>query len=1075
MNSKYNSPGFHVKAPTFGVEPVLGPLNESPMQGFNFSKEQYGYQHHGHGDMIGMGIQQQHQFQINTSFNGQQPNHEQSLHPYQDNAHSVASCLHGDRHMGFNSSNAGHQHVFEPGFGPLSEGQGRECIPQQQQRIATMPEFQPHGHPNGNHAVPAPCLPLDQSPNRAASFHGLPSSSPETHRLEHYRLFPQGRMGPGSEYCFPCDPLPGNFDMSGFSAPDSAAEQKLSHCEMGNQVVGGNFPTFNHNSSRASMVSNSKDDQQLPQQNAYSDRFGNRGKTCGVMEPGVISRHHFMLQQRPGSIPRQNPGSPALPRLYHAPDYGSGNPDMQNGGVMIHSQHGHLDHPAHKLNNHSMPPYGDHMFGVPPLTHQHAHPQQHFGSVPYLNAAKRPRFDLPNGRVGESCSPLNSSLHNRPSLENHLSPSGYPAPVGEFSAHVTDGFPTGPPLLNTGPHQPQHALQRQQNAAMMIKQMASRNQQQRMKQPDFQQLTHHGDIAANGMVHRGPVSNGCQSGFEKKHGFHGNFDTQSPHLPQENSWFPEANQQCREASIHSVEHSQNGHSIIFRPGISPMDLQKPAGVSQEGFVKSLNSPGVHAQFDNVGNPLQIQPPGDGPMPPNAPVDRRVPDFNGAPMRRQHNFPPRGPSQQGAPQSNPAGFSTSPENYPPHPEFLSSQHLSVNKLGALSLGTLNKASTKDSVFGQSCLAALSTACQNMIASLGAPNLNVTFNKRSQNEAKRKPGQVEQQDVNSSGGGGPGGPGAEYIQSNASQNSQTSCSGNSNNTSAGQGGMSQMAKGEVSTLSPNNNNNNNNNSNNNMDSGNEGKTATGGGRGRGKRRRDSGHISPGNFSPSCSSHPVVSPSQQGCASVEGSNKTPDRSLLSPSFGKPDLTTSIDSGIQSVGKSDGVSPCVDYLDEASPNYSSEDARNSRSNAKCKSDNRAGYSDASCVEHVCTPLTSSGQDEVHPLEILQAQIQLQRQQFSISEDQPLGGRSSKKADFQAGQNGECALANHSPDAGKSSMNTIDLDSLLTEQHATWYAPGNKTLIEEPGNDKCMAFWDRARGQNDNKEGKLNRLAVRA
>ena len=54
--------------------------------------------------------------------------------------------------------------------------------------------------------------------------------------------------------------------------------------------------------------------------------------------------------------------------------------------------------------------------------------------------------------------------------------------------------------------------------------------------------------------------------------------------------------------------------------------------------------------------------------------------------------------------------------------------------------------------------------------------------------------------------------------------------------------------------------------------------------------------------------------------------------------------------------------------------------------------------MEQVRTPSSTSGQDEIHPLEILQAQIQLQRQQFSISEDQPLavkngGGKKTETA----------------------------------------------------------------------------------
>ncbi len=145
MNSNYNSAGFHMKGPSVAVEPMMGPLNESPMQGLNFvsNRDQYGFQTHGHGDMLAMGVQPQHQLHMQGPFNHQPPNHDQHSHLYQD---SVPSCLHGDRHMGFNNNNAGHPHMFEGGFGQqLAEAQSRECITQQQQqRMAAMPEFQPH-------------------------------------------------------------------------------------------------------------------------------------------------------------------------------------------------------------------------------------------------------------------------------------------------------------------------------------------------------------------------------------------------------------------------------------------------------------------------------------------------------------------------------------------------------------------------------------------------------------------------------------------------------------------------------------------------------------------------------------------------------------------------------------------------------------------------------------------------------------------------------------------------------------------------------------------------------------------
>ncbi len=247
--------------------------------------------------------------------------------------------------------------------------------------------------------------------------------------------------------------------------------------------------------------------------------------------------------------------------------------------------------------------------------------------------------------------------------------------MGDFASHVTMGFHQAP-TLELRPAAAAASAAAAAERGDDDQTMASRSQQQRMRQTDLQQLSLHGDVTSNGMVCRGPLGNVSQSNFEKKHNFHGNFD--SPHLPQENSWFPEPQQHCRETNTHALEQAENGHNIIFRQGVTSMDMQ------------SLNSPGVHHPFENnVSNPLQMQSPDESNMQSGAPTDRRPAEFGGMAMRRQHSFPPGGPSQQGAPQSNPPGFSSSPGNYPAHPEYLSSQHLSVNKLGALSWGIWTK--------------------------------------------------------------------------------------------------------------------------------------------------------------------------------------------------------------------------------------------------------------------------------------------------------------------------------------------------------------------------------------------------
>lgn len=111
-----------MKAPSVGVEPVLGPLNEPPMQGLGFTsgREQYGFQPHSHGDMLNIGLQQQQQLHMPLPFSNQQLNPDQPSHPYQD---GVTSCLHGDRHIGFSGSNTGHQHMFETEFNHFTEAQ----------------------------------------------------------------------------------------------------------------------------------------------------------------------------------------------------------------------------------------------------------------------------------------------------------------------------------------------------------------------------------------------------------------------------------------------------------------------------------------------------------------------------------------------------------------------------------------------------------------------------------------------------------------------------------------------------------------------------------------------------------------------------------------------------------------------------------------------------------------------------------------------------------------------------------------------------------------------------------------
>ncbi|KAJ8415508.1 hypothetical protein AAFF_G00424880 [Aldrovandia affinis] len=722
MSSHYKSPGFHSGGPPGAVEPGMGPLNEPPMLGLsmNMNGEQYSFHPRGHSDMHAAGLQQQQQQQqppqqppMHGFFSNQQPHHGHPHghhpHPHQHHPHfggggggggfggpdPGASCLHGGRLMGYSGNGMGPQQGFGEGFDPLAEGQAGDGFAQQQQqqqqRSGNMPDFQHHGPPSGSHAVPAPCLPLDQSPNRAASFHGLPSSSSsETHGLEPRRMPPPSSVE-GLDYNYPSEPPAGHFDVPVFSPSES--ESQLPHYGAGRPVTGGNFPGNPAAMPRApGMQGISKAHQHQQQHGVFFERFGNGRKMSVGIEPGVSARHPLMQQQQQqqqaGLLARQNSCPPALPRPPQS-ESGSSNPAMQqDGGVMIPGQHNQFEYPIHRLENRNLHPYGDPMFGMqqqpPPPPPQQQPPNQrlqHFDS-PYLNVAKRPRFEFPNSHGGDSGT-WNGGLHNPQGVENHLSPSAYPGLPGEFTPPVTDGFPPGPPLQHAGP-EPQ-SLQQRQNAALMIKQMASRNQQQRMRQPNLQQLGHHGDVAQAGMVHGGQVGNmPPQPNFERENGGRmANFEAQNPHMSQENAWFPGQHQPGEmlsrrmggsgvgvggEAGPHDMGlPPQNGPGMMFRPGVNGMGMQEPMRLPGDGHVPSLHSPGLHSQFgSNIGNLSQMQSPGAGVGHPSGPSDRRSADFSAPPMGAQPSFPYGGGANRQGPPShgNPPGVNTSPGNYPP---------------------------------------------------------------------------------------------------------------------------------------------------------------------------------------------------------------------------------------------------------------------------------------------------------------------------------------------------------------------------------------------------------------------------
>ncbi|KAG2471000.1 transcriptional activator MN1-like [Polypterus senegalus] len=1153
MSAHYKSPAFHPAGPSAAaVEAGMGGLNEPPMLGLgmNLNGDQYSFHARGHSDMHTGGLQQppppQQQQQpppppMHGFFNGQQPHHghQHGHHPHAHQHHphfggsfngadsGGTSCLHGGRLMGYNNGGLGPQQNFAEGFEPMADNSGAgEGFGQP--RPNNMPEFQHHNPQGSGHSVPAPCLPLDQSPNRAASFHGLPSSSSsEAHGLEQRRMPAQAGVD-SLEYSYPADNPSGHFDMPVFSPSDS--DTQLPHYGASRQVP-SNFSGSPVMPRAPGMAGISK--VHTPQHGMFFERYGNGRKMSVGMEPGVNSRHPLMQQppppQQASLLARQNSCPPAIPRQSQV-EPAAANPNLQENGVIMPGQHNQFEYPIHRLENRTMHPYSDPMFNMqqqqqppPPSSQQPPNQRlQHFDG-PYLNMAKRPRFDFPSNHNADNCSTWNN-MHNPAGMENHLSPSAYSGLPGEFTPPVPESFSQGPPLQHTGSEQ--QSLQQRQNAAMMIKQMASRNQQQRMRQPSLQQLGHHGDVTQSSMVHGGQVGSLPQPNFDREGGGRmAAFDSQNPHMPPENTWFPGPHPPGEmlprrmgssgvpgEASPHEMGIQQNGSNMLFRSAVNGMGMQEPMRMPGDGHVQGLHSPGMHSQFGpNMGGLSQMQSPGTGVGLPGAGSDRRPSDFPAPPTGFSFGGANR---PAAAPHSNPSGVSASPGNYPPQTDFQPGQRPSVSKLGALSLGSFSKTTTKDNVFGQSCLAALSTACQNMIASLGAPNLNVTFNKKSQNEGKRKLSQTEPDGSGASApGGANGGTGPEYFQPSMPPNSQMAGTGGGAKP-AGPGGPSQPAPGEPN-LSPNYT----------IDAatGNDGKPPTGSGRGRGRRKRDSGHVSPGIFFDKFSTdsgNPGVSPGQQGpSASVgERGRSTPhDKPLTSPSWGKgsdllmgdqQDLMSSLDSGIQSVTKSDTSSPHVDFPDDVSTHYGNEDEVSSSSDNVTSKPSRsplvtgspkmqrgdhgliggqkpmglgmlnnststadsyglsstgAGHPGTPGMEQVRTPSSTSTQDEIHPLEILQAQIQLQRQQFSISEDQPLAMK-NKKAECPA-QNGDNELGSCGTDGGKNAMSTIDLDSLMAEQHATWYIPNDKALMEGQEEEKAMAPWEKTKPPNNSKE----------
>ncbi|XP_061459088.1 transcriptional activator MN1 [Rhineura floridana] len=992
-----------------------------------------------------------------------------------------ASCLHGGRLLSY----PGSQQTFgADGYEQhLAEGQA-SGDGFGQQRAGSLQDFQPQPH-HHNPGVPAPCLPLDQSPNRAASFHGLPgTTSSEPHGLDSQRRLPtQGAAAVEPlEYSYPSSE--GHFDLPVFSP--SEADGQLPHYGAGRQQVppgGGNFPGPSSALPRApgGMGGMGKVHPQQQQQQQHSgvffERFGGARKMPVGLEPGLGAGRHPLMQHQqqqhhppppPGALlARQNSCPPALPRQQPCPEGSAANPGLQDssgGGPILPGQHSQFEYPIHRLENRTLQhPYGpgEPVFNV----HHHHHPApaqqppnqrlQHFDAPPYMNVAKRPRFDSWGGGGG--------GMHG-PGLDSHLSPSAaaYAGLPGDFTPPGAESFPPPPGADH------QAALQQQQrhNAALMIKQMAASRSQQRLRQPSLQQLGHH-----HGHPHGEPAFEG-----------------------QEGAWFP-----APPPPPHPPAAPASAGDLLFRPGVGggmpglePPPLRIPSG--GEGHVPSPGS--LHGQF-GLSPPSERRP---GP-----------PDF-----AAQQSFP------FGASGRQAATHSAAPASYGPPTDFQPSGPApprpppSSSKLGALSLGSFSKGSGAGGVgggpggsgggsagpkestglFGQSCLAALSTACQNMIASLGAPNLNVTFGK------KGAPAAV-------AGGVGAGSEGAKRSKLSPAEPPDPGTTGPPPPAAAPPPPQAE------SGLSPN------------YSPGPGPDVKAGGGRGRGRRKRDSGHVSPAGGG-GAAFFDKYGPT----AGVEGGSpgQGGERGGGTPHLHEPHKTLSSPASAWAKGGSADLLlppapeqpellPTLDKADSCSPRGGGDfpDEAGNEDEVSSSSDNQlakgcpAGRSPAQARpgEHALLngqkaalaqlglhsgggssnstsspdsygggPPASAGaplQEEIHPLEILQAQIQLQRQQFSISDDQPLGLKNAKKppdgpaagAGGGGGQNGDSAELSSccaASESGKGAMSTIDLDSLMAEHSAAWYLPGDKVLLEGQ-EDKALAPWEKAKPQHPGKE----------
>ena len=107
---------------------------------------------------------------------------------------------------------------------------------------------------------------------------------------------------------------------------------------------------------------------------------------------------------------------------------------------------------------------------------------------------------------------------------------------------------------------------------------------------------------------------------------------------------------------------------------------------------------------------------------------------------------------------------------------------------------------------------------------------------------------------------------------------------------------------------------------------------------------------------------------------------------------------------------------------------------------------------DRVDTSSDKSNSEEAHPLEILQAQIQLQRQQFNLSDSRPLPMRESnvRKTNTAVRK------------TGTTLPGEVDVDVLMAEENSTWYVPSEQSKEPE-------VPWEQTRKTTATSKGRTN------